>query len=122
VGDDREWYRMLAAVRSREARPDPGWRDTLRASLATAAWRECLDGTGELRSGGRPIGRYQFLEVSTVEARWGGTDWFEVESPCRFVGLLASRQPPSNTNSNTDTDSDTDSDSVRRSRTRCDES
>jgi hypothetical protein len=87
VSGDPEWYRIFAAVRSRTTHPDPHWRDRLRADLADASWRDGLDATGELRShGGRPIGRYHLLEVSEVEARWGGADWFDVEPPCRFAG------------------------------------
>lgn len=82
-----EWYLTLAAVRSRSSRPDPGWKDSLREWLADASWRNCLDATGELRDhGGRPIGRYQLVEVGEVEARWGEAPWFEVDSDCRFVG------------------------------------
>jgi hypothetical protein len=90
VSDEPEWYLHVVAVRSRSARPDPSWRDDFRARLAEASWRDCLDATGELRDyGGRPIGRYQLLEVAEVEARWGDAAWFGVDSDCRFVGPVA---------------------------------
>lgn len=88
MSDEREWYPYFAAVRPR-AGSDLRWRDDLRARLAVASRRDCLDSTGELRAGARPTGRYQLLEVGEVEARWGAAPWFEVDSNCRFVGPVA---------------------------------
>ena len=87
MSDGPESYLYFAAVRSRSPRPDGRWKDSLRARLEDASWRNCLDSSGELHDyGGRPIGRYQLLEVGEVEARWGDAPWFELDSPCRFVG------------------------------------
>ena len=88
MSDEREWYPYFAAVRPR-AGSDLRWRDDLRARLAVASRRDCLDATGELRASARPTGRYQLLEVGEVEARWGAAPWFEVDSNCRFVGPVA---------------------------------
>jgi len=90
VTDTPDAYLLVAAVRSQSRRHDPRWIDGFREGLAEARWPNGLDPTGELRDfHDRPVGRYQFFEMSEAEARWGGAPWFSIDPPCRFVGPVS---------------------------------
>lgn len=85
----REWYGWLFAIR-RTPRWNESidWRDAFRA-----AGEDYLPGfdpyDGLMYMGRRsPYGRYQFVDPDEVASAFGELPWFDLASPCPFVGAV----------------------------------
>lgn len=45
-----------------------------------------FDADGQLYAGGRPIGRYRFVETDEIRATCAERAWLQLEAPCEWIG------------------------------------